>query len=861
MKTPGRDPADVIDDVSIEGGLDEDKRKDVPEVSARDGAEDTAPTKIGAIEGGVADIADRNVGASMKSVPDGNIVGSIVSGGVGAVTQSIAGGGGGLREIAGSGVAAVTGGALNSPVGSIAGTVAGDIVAGKSLSGIVNTAASTVATKVASTVATKALGAVAGTVAGAIAGGVAGKVLGAGGALPGVLAGNELPVFEAKAITSALGKNGPLQGRGGGLTARGSSAVSQLTEKNLEVTIASGDALDVRQFSVHERMSSLFQVDLIAVSQSPSIDFDVVVGHAASFLLRGGTRDRLWSGVCNHFEQVRVEPTGLSTYQVSIVPALWFLTQRKNYRMFQQLSEPEIVLKVLKEWDIEPKVQIDKEAYKKRKYRVQYAESDFAFISRMLEDAGIAYYFEQAGEETKLVLSDAPQSNPKREPVLLFLDDTSMVRQVQNEFVTGVRMVQRVRPGKYTLRDHDYRRSPSYKLMSSAAGGKGIEEKLERFDYRPGAFLFGVDQGDATPVADDKGKTRTDEKEAAILAKKRLDAKRGSARVCTFDTNGHDLSPGVVMSIANHPNEALAETKTWLIVESALSGSDQGEWSHHCEARGTEIPYRPDTVTPKPTVNGVESATVVGPPGEEIHTDEFGRVRVHFHWNRESTMDDNSSCWIHVAQAWAGTGFGMINIPRVGQEVLVDFLSGDPDRPVIVGKVYTNLQKVPYKLPDNKTQSGLKSSSTGGTGGYNEIMFEDAQGREVVNIQAERDLTALVKNDATFTIKGNQTSTVWKNDSTLVGAQHSITISPSSQGAPTNGPTSATMSHKKIVLTTGEATVTIEGSTITLDADSSIKLESRGTIDIHATSGIKIKSDAGDVVVRGDPKVKINCAE
>ncbi|WP_235880117.1 type VI secretion system Vgr family protein [Polyangium aurulentum] len=507
-------------------------------------------------------------------------------------------------------------------------------------------------------------------------------------------------------------------------------AAKRLGGKNLDVEIGSGDKLDVRQFSIHERLSSLFQVNLVVVSDNPSIEFDDVVGQPAKLSIAAGMHDRFWSGVCNHFEQVRVEASGLSTYQFSIVPTLWLLTQRKNYRMFQQISEPDIVLKLLSEWSIEPVVRLDKGTYKKRKYRVQYAESDFAFMSRMLEDAGITFYFEQEGDETKLVLSDAPQGNPKRSAPLAFMDDVSMVKNVELEFVTAVRMGQQVRPGKYTMRDHDYRKPPNYKLMSSASKGLAVEEKLERYQYTPGAFLFGADSGEATPSADDKGKTRSDEKEAAVLAQKRLDAKRGSARVATFETNAYDLAPGVVIEMREHPHAALAEGKTILVVETSLSGTDRGEWSQHCEVRGTDVPFRPELSTPRPKVNGVESATVVGPAGEEIHVDEFGRVRVHFHWDRESKMDDNSSCWIHVSQPWGGAGYGGTSLPRIGQEVLVDFLGGDLDRPVIVGRVYTNLQKTPYRLPENKTQSGWKSNSTNDTGGYNELMFEDAAGRE-----------------------------------------------------------------------------------------------------------------------------------
>ena len=609
----------------------------------------------------------------------------------------------------------------------------------------------------------------------------------------------------------------------------------------LEIKVASGDDLDVRQFSVQERLSSLFTVSLVALSKNPDISFDDVVGQPAHFTLRRGQHTRTWSGLCNHLQQIRVEESGLSTYELTLVPTLWLLTQRRNHRMFQQSAELDIVKKLLTEWDIKPEEKLT-ETYKPRKYRVQYGESDYAFMSRMLEDAGITFILQELDGETKLVLSDAPQLTEPRAEKVAFRDNPTVA--ADKEHVTAVRISQRVRPGRYTMRDHDYRRAPSFPLLGHAETPNAeIEAKLERFHYTPGAFLFRSDKMEDTPVADDKGKTRADDKEAAALAKKRLEAKRATAKVCTFETNAHDLAPGVVMSMLDHPKSDLGPARKLLILESSLSGTNDGEWSHHCEAVSAEIPYHPELTTPKPKVNGVESATVVGPPGEEIHCDEFGRVRVHFHWDRESKMDDNSSCWIHVSQSWAGAGYGGMNLPRIDQEVLVDFLGGDPDRPVIVGRVYTNLQKVPYKLPDNKTQSGWKSNSTGGKGGYNEIMFEDAQGKELLRIQAEKNLTKLVKNDETATIRKNRSADIGQNDTSTVGIEYSVTIAA--------GPTSITMSEDSIVLTTSGATIELGADTIELSARE-ISLDATESIFVHG---------AKHVVIDGDDAVLINCTE
>jgi type VI secretion system secreted protein VgrG len=733
---------------------------------------------------------------------------------------------------------------------------------------------------------------------------------------------NDLPVFPDVAITSNTARM--VSGEGGAsvavATGAAAAAAGRASRPNLEVELASGDALEVCEISVKERISTLFQIELVVRSPNPAIAFDAVVGQAARFTVHAGTHDRRWSGLCNRIELTRVEPDGLSTYLVSIVPVLWLLSQRRNHRMFQQISEPDIVLRILGEWDIRPDVRIDRAGYKKRKYRVQYGESDLAFLSRMLEDAGICYFFEEIGDDTTLVLADAPQSSPARQPPLPFIDDISTVRQVDRELVTALRVSQRVRPGKVTLRDHDYRRAASYPLVKTASGGLPAEDRLERFHYVPGAFLFGAEQGDATPNADDKGKTRTDEKEGALLAQKRLDAKRGSARVCTFEARAADLAPGVVARIIEHPHPALSGDL--LIVASSLTGTSTGEWLHRCEARGVEVPFRPELATPKPKVNGVESATVVGPSGEEIHTDEFGRVRVHFHWDRESRMDDSSSCWIHVSQPWGGAGYGGTNLPRIGQEVLVDFLGGDPDRPVIVGRVYTNLQKTPYKLPDNKTQSGMRSNSTGGGGGYNEMMFEDAEGRELVNMQAQKDLKKLVKNNENVTIGNNRTKLVQSNDSlsvgqsrskrvakneqvsigvnqsisvgvnrsaqigavdaTTVGVTHLVMISPPGEYGPSGTGTHTLLQDKKILLTTGAgasillegASIRIEADTIFLDGKNSIAaISSTGTADFVGRAEANLKSagvatvrgasstmitSGGDVNVVGAPMVKIN---
>jgi type VI secretion system secreted protein VgrG len=343
------------------------------------------------------------------------------------------------------------------------------------------------------------------------------------------------------------------------------------------------------------------------------------------------------------------------------------------------------------------------------------------------------------------------------------------------------------------MRDHDARLSPDLKLLASASGGLDLERRLEDFNYTPGAFLFGADKGEDTPFADDKGKSRTDTAEAATLAQKRLDAERANVKLVSFETSAFDLAPGDVITITGHPRSDLGAKEPQLVLEVSFYGTLNEAYHCACEARSAKLAFRPPMMMPKPRVSGVESATVVGPAGEEIHTDEFGRIRVHFHWDRESKMNDNSSCWIPVSQSWGGAGYGGSQLPRTGQEVIVDFLSGDPDRPVVVGRVYTNLQKKPAKLPDNKTQSFLKSNSTHGTGGYNEIMMEDAAGRELLRMQAELDFDFLVKRNWTTTV-GHDRTDVTRNDNTeRVTGNQSVAVNK-------NREVTVTLDEKKTVV-------------------------------------------------------------
>jgi len=625
----------------------------------------------------------------------------------------------------------------------------------------------------------------------------------------------------------------------------------------LELSFASKESsLSVRRFVVHEALSAPFEVSVWARSPNEDLDLDSIAGKPAALRIMHGVVHlsrgaRVFSGICRHIEQVQAERTGLSTYYLRIVPTLWLLTQRRNNRIFQHKSVPDVIDALLGEWEIEPTWRIERGRYPKLEYRVQYSESDYDFFCRLLEEAGITFHFEDDGEgESRLVMADEPQSKEARAGgPIIHVDNPNQA--AEREYVSQVRVAQAVRPGKVTIRDFDFRKSPEFPLFGTAAPGAGPEDRYEQYHYTPGSFLVISDKGGDTPAADAKGAARHDEKAGTERANRALSGERASRRNVTFDTNALDLSPGMVFSIANHSRSDLASDKNLLVVESSIEGSPGEEWHMSGRAFFADAPYRPAHKTPKPRMRGLQSAIVVGPSGEEIHTDEFGRVRVQFHWDREGGYSDGSSCWMRVNQGWAGAGYGMIALPRIGQEVLVGFFEGDPDHPVVVGRVFNNTTRVPYKLPDHKTKSAWRSDSSPGSGGFNEIMFEDQQGSELVYIQAQRDLDKLVKADETertganrsIAVGANRTSIIGANDTTLVGATHRVTIAQPQEPPPSIPPTTFEMQDKKIGYSTGEASITFDGPNIT----------------IEAKGNITIRSTGGDVIIKGGPNVKINC--
>lgn len=531
-------------------------------------------------------------------------------------------------------------------------------------------------------------------------------------------------------------------------------------------TLLGKDVLLVEAINGSEGMSRLFGYELSLVSERQEIAFEDIIGTGVTVSIGvplGGRR--FINGIVSRFAQTSGSgttsgDTRVSHYRATIVPWFWLLCRSAESRIFQNLSVPDIVGKVFKEHgfsDFQLKLQ---GTYPKRDYLVQYRETHFNFVSRLLEEEGIHYFFEHGNGKHKLILADTPDAN------LPCPDQNSARYQVTTEeskdddVITSLEKSQEIRPGKYALNDFNFQipnTSLSVDLPAKQKIGPG---EREIYDY-PGSYQN-------KSAGESYARVRMEEEEAQVTT-------IAGASGCRAFTTGYRFT------LHNyHQTQMNGKAFVLTAIEHHATQSVGSGGAFHYANRFScipaDVPFRPPRTTPKPVVHGSQTAMVVGPKGEEIHVDELGRVKVQFHWDREGKKDAKSSCWIRVSQAWAGTNWGVMFIPRIGQEVIVDFLEGDPDSPIITGRVYNGLSKPPYPLPAEKTKSSIKSNSTPGGAGCNEIRFEDKAGEEQLFIQAERQHDVRVKKDSLEWIGRERHLLVTKDQLEQVGGDKHLTV-------------------------------------------------------------------------------------
>jgi len=671
------------------------------------------------------------------------------------------------------------------------------------------------------------------------------------------------------------------------------------------------DVLQLDRMDGNEALGRPFEYELALVSKHHSLPLNALLGQPVSLSIEqyDGTL-RYFHGIVSRCGQTAGSGQ-FAGYRLSVRPWLWLLSRTSDCRIFQNRTVPDIVMQVFRDLGFTDFEDALTRTYREWEYCVQYRETAFDFVSRLLEQEGIYYFFRHEAGRHVLVLADdygAHSTAPGYASVPYYpLKD----RIRERDHIFDWHLDHEVQPGSLELSDYDFQRPSTRLEVRSTVPRPHSNGDYPLYDY-PGEYVQAED--------------------GEQYARNRIEAIQTQYERIVMHGNARGIGSGHLFSLTGYPRldqnrEYLVATARYRISQEAYeSGAADGDFQFESTLDcidATQV-FRPLPLTPQPLVRGPQTAMVVGPAGEEIWTDKFGRVKVHFYWDRHDRSDENSSCWIRVSQSWAGKNWGAMHIPRIGQEVIVSFLEGDPDRPIITGRVYNAEQTVPYDLPANATQSGIKSrSSKGGTpANFNEIRMEDKKGEEQLFIHAEknqdievendethwvghdrsktidrdetvhvhRDRTETVDNNETITVHANRKKTVDLNETVLIGMNKSETILMASlqnvgMGRMENvglgyslnvgmmmntfvGLNQTTQIGKKNVISAGESYHLAvggsdDGSTITLDGKS-LKLGSQ-TIELTADKEIRLTCGQSTIRITPSeieilsPNVDINC--
>lgn len=600
------------------------------------------------------------------------------------------------------------------------------------------------------------------------------------------------------------------------------------------------DILVIRSIQGREAVSEPFVYEVELDSDDAALQLQAPVGKPMTVSVgRTGADPRWINGIVTRFGQTPgvVRTAG---YRAELRPWLWLLTLRADCRTFQGRTVPQILETLFKGHAYRSDLTA---SYDAREFCVQYRETDFAFASRLMEEEGIAYYFEHAQGSHTLVLVDDPEKfAPCPKPATATVRPAGSSEELEDA-VTACTLEAAVTTDRVLLEDYNFE-TPATQLLASSAGDKSA---FVVFDY-PGGYTL--------QAAGER------------LARMRWEARAAGAARLLGQGTCRAFVAGYRFTLAGHER---ADANADYVLRSVALRADQYAYANEFEAFPAGTAYRPPARTPRPTIPGTQTAVVVGKSGEEIWTDSYGRVKVQFHWDRVGKNDENSSCWVRVAQGWAGKGWGAVVLPRIGQEVVVTFLDGDPDRPLVTGCVYNGDHAVPYALPGAQTRSTFHSSSSPGGAAFSEIRFEDKKDEEELYLHAGRDLTVDVVRNRAATVqqgddtlqvqKGKRTATIAEGDDelTVSKGKRAVTVSEGDEtltvgkgkrtvtvkGAETHD-NGATFTHKTggdyVLNVTGNLTIKASGS-ITLQAGTSLTVQS-GT-SFTAKGGTSLEASAG----------------
>jgi len=624
-----------------------------------------------------------------------------------------------------------------------------------------------------------------------------------------------------------------------------------------EVSIAGLEdpSLRVLSFSGHESLSQTYSYTIDLVSRDDGLALEDLIGKNLKLQINDaeGLPQRWLNGVIANFQQAE-SSVRQTAYRALVVPALQILSYRQDCRIFQDLSVPDIISQVFDDAGlVDYTLKLDA-SYSPRVYCVQYRESDLNFVARLMEDEGIFYFFEHDEEKTTLTLGDKPGAHP-RLPVGDTLEhhDTGG-GLAEGDFVFGIRWQEAITTNAVMLRDFDFKKPSVDHLQLN----KEVDQylKLEQYDY-PGVY-----------EDPDTGHTRIGT---------RLDALQSGRQQVTASTTVRRLFPGHTFTLTQHPNPRF--NRDFVITRVSHNGrsaqvleQDQGggESDYHCQfsAAPAETVQRQAASARRPRVEGVQTAIVVGPSGEEIYTDEFGRVKVQFHWDRLGRYDEKSSCWVRVSQLWAGAGWGGMDIPRIGHEVIVSFEEGDPDRPLITGRVYHGENRPPHPLPAGKVKSTIRSNSTPGGGGFNELTFDDTKGEEEVFLHSQYNTTVATGNDKnqstvndeSLTVGHDRTKTVSNDEINTIEHDRTTTVVHNETTTVENDRVETIHNNDTKTVKSGLCKVEVnEGDHQLLTTLGEQKIDANKRVYIHSNNLIELETGDSKITMEKNGSITITC--
>ncbi|CAB3665167.1 type VI secretion system Vgr family protein [Trinickia soli] len=529
---------------------------------------------------------------------------------------------------------------------------------------------------------------------------------------------------------------------------------------------ALGDELKFHRLTGEEALSALFEYRIEALASSHSLSLRELLGKPVTVQVRTqGGAIRYMNGVVARASLSGRRAERHYGYELIVRPWLWLATRRTDFRIFQNKTVPEIVQEVLSRYGFPVETRLS-ESYVPREYCVQYDESDANFVSRLMEFEGIYYFFKHAADSHTLVLCDAMSSHvalPGYETIPYLAHDRATI--ADEEHIDSWLPAQAVSVGAHQVSDYDYIK-PRADLSARRVDPRGHDhDSYEAFEW-PGGYR--------------------DDAQGERYTRLRLEELQAEHERAEAGCDVRGMAPGYLFTLTRCPRadqnrEHLVLRCDYRFQENPYASNDEAHTVEHCtqlRVQPSSLPYRPARVTPRPRTHGPQTATVVGPPGEEIWTDRHGRVKLQFRWDRYGQSDQNSSCWVRVSSPWAGSGFGGVQIPRVGDEVVVDFINGDPDYPIVTGRVFNGERTPPWDLPANATQSGLlsRSSPGGATEHANALRFEDSKGAEQLWLHAERNFDAETEQNHTLTIGADHTHTVGNNETMSVGSDRQRSV-------------------------------------------------------------------------------------